>query len=106
MPSSGMLRRVVLIRTEVSEERSASIIKVTRMRELGTKLPVTSNRLVLRRNTMYVTANVVPSSPILVKLMMEGLRPSETSVLTRATQRNILEEAFFIVTAVKTSNLT
>jgi hypothetical protein len=29
MPSSGMLRRVALVRTEVSEEHKASIIRVT-----------------------------------------------------------------------------
>jgi hypothetical protein len=39
-----MLRRVVLIRTDVSEELSASIIRVTRIGELGTTLAVTSNR--------------------------------------------------------------
>jgi hypothetical protein len=39
-----------------------------------------------------VMANVVPSSPILVTLMMEALRYSETSVL-RATRRNIPEDA-------------
>jgi hypothetical protein len=37
---------------------------------------------------LLVTANV-PSSPILVTLMMEALSSSETSILTRATQRNI-----------------
>jgi hypothetical protein len=41
---------------------------------------------------LLVTANVVPSSPILVTLMMEAILSSETSVLTRATRRNILEE--------------
>jgi hypothetical protein len=36
MASSGMLRRVALVRTDVSEELSASIIRVTRIGELGT----------------------------------------------------------------------
>jgi hypothetical protein len=43
MSSSGMLRRVALVRTEVSEELSASIIRATRIGELGTTLAVTSN---------------------------------------------------------------
>jgi hypothetical protein len=44
MTSSGMLRRVAIVRTDVSEELSASIIKVTRTCEIGTTLAVTSNR--------------------------------------------------------------
>jgi hypothetical protein len=45
--SSGMLRRVALVRTDVTEEHSASIIRVTRIGELGT-LAATSNRRTLR----------------------------------------------------------
>jgi hypothetical protein len=51
MPSSGMLRRVALVITDVSEELSASIIRVTKIDELGTTLAVTSNQCTLRRNT-------------------------------------------------------
>jgi hypothetical protein len=40
---------------------------------------------------LLAMANAVPSSLVLVTLMMEALCSSETSVLTRATQRNISE---------------
>jgi hypothetical protein len=69
MRSSGMLHRVALVITDVSEELSASIIRVTR---IGT----------VRR--LLFTANVVPSSPILITLMMEALRSSDTSVLNKS----------------------
>jgi hypothetical protein len=44
MASSGMLRRVALVKTDVSEVLSASIIRVTRICELGTTLAATNNR--------------------------------------------------------------
>jgi hypothetical protein len=49
MVSSGMLRRVALVRTDVPEELSF-FIRVTRIGELGTTLAVTSNRCTLRIN--------------------------------------------------------
>jgi hypothetical protein len=70
MPSSRMLRHVALVRTDVSDELSASTIRVRRNFEFLRSV---------RR--LLVTANV-PSSPILVTLIMEALRSSETSVLT------------------------
>jgi hypothetical protein len=56
------------VKTNVSEERIASIIRVP-----------------------LVTANV-PSWPILVSKMMEAIRSSETSILTRSTRRDIPED--------------
>jgi hypothetical protein len=41
---------------------------------------------------LLVTASVVASSPILVALMKKARSSSETSVLTRATRRNIRED--------------
>jgi hypothetical protein len=73
MASSEMLNRVALVRTDVSEEGIITIISVTRIGDLET-LAATS------------------SSPILVTLMMEMIRSSESSVLTKTTRRNIPED--------------
>jgi predicted nucleic acid-binding protein len=64
MAFSWMLRRVAIVITDVSEEISASFIRVTKIVDM-----------------------------ILVTLMKEALDSSETSVLTRATRRNIPEGA-------------
>jgi hypothetical protein len=53
MASYGILRRMDLVRTSVSEEISASFIRVIRIGELGTTLAVTSNRRTLRRNSTF-----------------------------------------------------
>jgi hypothetical protein len=86
MTSPGTLRPVARVRANVSEEHSVSFIRITRISELATTLAVTSNRRTL------VTDSVFPSSPILVTLMMEALNFTETSVLPRATRRNIPED--------------
>jgi hypothetical protein len=58
MASSGMLCLVELVRSDVLEELSASIIRVTRIGELGTTLAVTSNQRTLRRNNMRKEASI------------------------------------------------
>jgi hypothetical protein len=74
-----MLRCVALVRTVVSDELSASFIRVTSIGELG---------------RLLVTASVVPISPIPVILIKEALSSSETSLLTRTTLRDIPEDTF------------
>jgi hypothetical protein len=53
-----MLRRVDLVRTDVSEELSASI-RATGIGELGTTRALIINRRTLRRNTKYFFAACV-----------------------------------------------
>jgi hypothetical protein len=57
----------------------------------------------LRR--LLVSASVFPSSPILVTLMKEALNPSETSILARATRRNIPEDAILHILSFKWNSL-
>jgi hypothetical protein len=132
MVSSGKLRCVAPVPTDVSEELSASFIRVTRIGSRGPSycVPFPSSldaetitpfpgslsthstfpfplcilnsefhssflsHLVFLRSVrrLLLTASVFPSSPIHVTLMKEALSSSETSVLTRARRRNILED--------------
>jgi hypothetical protein len=75
-----MFSRVALVRTNVSEEPSASFIRMTGIGELGTTLAATSNRRTLRR-------------------------PPKRRVLQQPHGVTSQKTPFFIVTAVKTSNL-
>jgi hypothetical protein len=67
-----------LVRTDDSEERIATIIRMTIIGELGTTL-------------------AVPCLSILATLMMDPVRSSETSILTGATLRNIQEDGILQV---------
>jgi hypothetical protein len=71
--SSGLLRRVALVRTDVSEEPGALVFLRS-----------------VRR--LLVAACVVPSSPIFVPLIKEAQGSYETSVLTRPTRHNTPED--------------
>jgi hypothetical protein len=79
---------VALARTDVSEERIASIIRMKIIIELGTTLAVTRNCYL----QLLVTATVVPSALILSVLMMEAMRSPEASILARAIRRHISED--------------
>jgi hypothetical protein len=56
MASSEMLRRMAPVRTLLSEERSASIIRVTKIGELRTTLAVTSNRYSISLQSVSVAS--------------------------------------------------
>jgi hypothetical protein len=75
--------RLAVVRTDASEERIASIIRMKRISELGTNLE--------QKLRLLIIVNV-PSSPIVATRMVETIRSSETSVLTRVKLCNIPED--------------
>jgi hypothetical protein len=79
MAVTGIFSSVVLVRSDVSEERIAFISRLTTHGDQGT--------------TIVITNNVVLSSPIRVTLMMEVILHSETSIGIKTTLRNIQEDA-------------
>jgi hypothetical protein len=88
MASFGMLHRVALVSTDVSEELSASFIGVVFLRSV---------RRLLARDS------VVPSSPILVTLLKEALSSSETWVLQEPHGVTSQKTPFFIASLVLSS---
>jgi hypothetical protein len=86
MSPSGMLRSVPPVRTDFSEKRIASIIRMTRIDELVIMSAVTRKIVFLRSMLqLLVTADVAPSSAKLATLMIEP-------IIIRATRHNITEE--------------
>jgi hypothetical protein len=71
IPSSGMLHCVAFVWTDILFLRS--------------------------RFRLLVTANIVPSAPILVTMKIKAIWSSETSVLTRATQRHIQVDGILLI---------
>jgi hypothetical protein len=75
-----MWRRVGLVRTDVSEERIASIFRIEGIRENASSIK------------QLAAANGPPSSPILSILKMEATCSSETSALTIPTLHHVPDE--------------
>jgi hypothetical protein len=75
---------VALVRKDILEEHTASIIRVKIISKIKHQQLATQ---------MLVTVNIVTSLLILFTLMLEAIRSSKTSVLTRATLRHIPDDS-------------
>jgi hypothetical protein len=94
-PCSGMLRIVALVRIDISEEFNVSIIRVTRIGKLGT-LSVTRNGLLMW----------LPAHWFLSLWWCRCYVPPKRRILQETYGVTSQKTTFFIVTAVRTSNLT
>jgi hypothetical protein len=82
-----MLRPVALVRTDVSEEFSASSVKVTRIGELGATLDVISNRRTLRRNTSdFLFSYIIRVTSSVASLYVDQLEATPKTRLLLVTK--------------------
>jgi hypothetical protein len=79
MASSGMLHRIALVRTDVSEELMASIITVTRIGELGTRSVLTRATLrnipedaILHENIYFALLKSIVGVPLVCSYTPES----------------------------------
>jgi hypothetical protein len=93
---------VAPVRTDVSKEGIASIIRVTNPRVRDNVSNYQQPKHAAKKYYVYTncvlqwlfTAYVVPTSLILVTLIVDSIRPSKTSVVKRVTGRNIQGDGF------------
>jgi hypothetical protein len=97
---SGVVHLVALIETDVSEEHSGSIIRVTRISELGTTLTVTSNL------SRWWWRGYVPPTRLLSPWWRRRYIPLKHLFLQEPHGITSLTTALFIVTVMKTTNVT
>jgi hypothetical protein len=91
---------VDLVRTNVSEECVAFMLRMERIRDLGTTLAVTTYWAGLE---LIVTANVVPSLLILSNRMMATIRSPEKSILASATRCHIPVDGILYIRGISPS---
>jgi hypothetical protein len=89
MVSSGLLRRVALVITDVSEDPGASFIRVTKIGELGTTQAATSNRRTLRissqrNNPEDTILNIIVALHIISFILCWGMNVQDSD-MTPAT---------------------
>jgi hypothetical protein len=113
-----MLCHVALVRTDVSEEQSASIIRVTSISDVG-MLAVTSNRHAVKK--YYVRTDILEEcSASVIRMTRVGelgttlavtssqhmLRRESHSISSQLHDVTSQKTAFFTVTTIKTKNVT
>jgi hypothetical protein len=91
--SLGLMNYVSVMISILILEYCAVLVSIqTWYQQLNVDLSLWQVPILRSVRRLLVTASVVPSSPSFVILMKEALSSTETSVLTRATQRNISED--------------